>query len=417
VVQLTQDIVNGTTTCLNIIDVYDVDFDCNGYEMKSNYIGSDESFIYSINWSYSTMSNCELVLDGVSSDDFMQLRSASNSVFENFIVNISGQISGEVFNTILLTPNITIRDWIVNYDNNLTGRKVFAITNPYNMTIQNISIYSTGNGQGMYIFDVENGVGYEAIVTDSIFQNLEIGAYIYESGGETVLFYNNIFNSTDNYYENQALVTDFNTTLTIGTNIVGGPYIGGNWWEGFSNNCTDANTDGICDEVYTDSGDTDYFPLTFTPDISPPNITINDPQNDTYDTTAIPINITTEDLDSGIDTCLYSNDGGSNSTYSPPTTIKITGEGQHYIEYYCNDTAGNLAYDSVWFTYIAPTPAPIDSIPAPFGGVAAVAVAAGFILLMLGVYLESGMDINFFITGTIGLIIVIALIGYLLTGS
>jgi hypothetical protein len=55
--------------------------------------------------------------------------------------------------------------------------------------------------------------------------------------------------------------------LTKGTNIVGGPYIGGNYWgspdgTGYSDTCVDANNDGICDNPYTLATDNiDYLPL------------------------------------------------------------------------------------------------------------------------------------------------------------
>ena len=60
----------------------------------------------------------------------------------------------------------------------------------------------------------------------------------------------------------------FNTTKTAGPNIVGGPYIGGNFWAkpdgtGFSQTAPDADGDGIADTVYSFSGNvsTDFLPL------------------------------------------------------------------------------------------------------------------------------------------------------------
>ena len=48
---------------------------------------------------------------------------------------------------------------------------------------------------------------------------------------------------------------EWNISKTTGTNIVGGPYLGGNFWEkadgtGFSETCSDIDEDGICDESY-----------------------------------------------------------------------------------------------------------------------------------------------------------------------
>jgi parallel beta-helix repeat protein len=76
--------------------------------------------------------------------------------------------------------------------------------------------------------------------------------------------YNNYFNDTNNF--GTSVSTRWNITKTLGTNIVGGPYLGGNFWAksdgtGYSQTCTDADWDGICDLPYTVGTDTDYLPL------------------------------------------------------------------------------------------------------------------------------------------------------------
>ena len=90
--------------------------------------------------------------------------------------------------------------------------------------------------------------------------------------------WNNMLNNTDNgnYFGDEWTTHVLNTTKTAGENIVGGPYIGGNFWAypdgtGFSQTCTDADRDGLCDAPYTaDGGRTDYLPLAVSP-IAPPN--------------------------------------------------------------------------------------------------------------------------------------------------
>jgi len=81
------------------------------------------------------------------------------------------------------------------------------------------------------------------------------------------LFYNNYLNNTDNYMNAYGGGNYLNTSLQLGTNIIGGPYIGGNYWAepdgtGYSETCTDSNQDGICNSPYYDTGDYDYWPLT-----------------------------------------------------------------------------------------------------------------------------------------------------------
>ncbi len=81
------------------------------------------------------------------------------------------------------------------------------------------------------------------------------------------LVFNNYANNTRNANINTKDTT-WNITKTSGRNIVGGPYIGGNFWAkpdgtGYSQVTSDADGDGITDSAYIDESDnvTDYLPL------------------------------------------------------------------------------------------------------------------------------------------------------------
>jgi parallel beta-helix repeat protein len=92
---------------------------------------------------------------------------------------------------------------------------------------------------------------------------------IYLSGSNNNI-YNNYFNNTINLVINTGSNT-WNTAKIAGTNIIGGPYLGGNFWAspnntGFSQSCPDVDKDGICDVQYTlDSNNIDYLPLALVP--------------------------------------------------------------------------------------------------------------------------------------------------------
>jgi parallel beta-helix repeat protein len=80
--------------------------------------------------------------------------------------------------------------------------------------------------------------------------------------------YNNHFNDINITIKN-GIGNSYNTTKTAGKNIIGGPYIGGNFWAkpdgtGFSQTATDADGDGISDSAYKIPGSnySDYLPLT-----------------------------------------------------------------------------------------------------------------------------------------------------------
>jgi len=81
--------------------------------------------------------------------------------------------------------------------------------------------------------------------------------------------YNNLLNNTNNAIFGGTVYPNYwNTTKQSGTNIIGGPYLGGNFWAkpdgtGFSETCADGDGDGICDTYYNlTSGNVDFLPLT-----------------------------------------------------------------------------------------------------------------------------------------------------------
>jgi uncharacterized repeat protein (TIGR01451 family) len=75
--------------------------------------------------------------------------------------------------------------------------------------------------------------------------------------------YNNYFNNTNNAYDDGNNI--WNTTKTAGTNIIGGSWLGGNYWSDYAG--TDTDGDGLGDTLlpYNSSGEIiaggDYQPL------------------------------------------------------------------------------------------------------------------------------------------------------------
>lgn len=82
------------------------------------------------------------------------------------------------------------------------------------------------------------------------------------------IFYNNYFKNAENVEDN-AINADnsWQSTLTVKSNLIKGPYIGGNFWAdlegtGYSETCEDKNSNGICDASYAvTGGGTDKSPL------------------------------------------------------------------------------------------------------------------------------------------------------------
>ena len=92
------------------------------------------------------------------------------------------------------------------------------------------------------------------------------GIHLLDSSADNRI-YNNYFNNTINAKVENSVGNSWNTTKKKGTNIVNGPYLGGNFWAdphgtGFSQTAEDSNSDGISDLPYRVNGsDVDYLPL------------------------------------------------------------------------------------------------------------------------------------------------------------
>ncbi len=117
--------------------------------------------------------------------------------------------------------------------------------------------------QGIHIGNSDGNT----LLGNTIRNNIIYGFFIC-SHSDRNLIYNNYFNDTNISIKN-GIGNLYNTTKTAGTNIIGGSYIGGNFWgkpdgTGFSNTAIDNNGDGISDSPYkniTGSIYSDYLPL------------------------------------------------------------------------------------------------------------------------------------------------------------
>lgn len=180
----------------------------------------------------------------------------------------------------------------------ITGTKnVYAgiyLSECNNCTIENNKILN--NGYGIYLLNskgnklsnnvIKNNGEYGILLSTSTnntlsgntaSDNKDTGIHISTSNGNTLtgnnvssndvyglfvcpesddnLIYNNYFNNTVNAKIQNGLGNAYNITKTEGENIVGGSYLGGNFWaepggEGFSDTAVDADGDGIADSEY-----------------------------------------------------------------------------------------------------------------------------------------------------------------------
>jgi parallel beta-helix repeat protein len=122
----------------------------------------------------------------------------------------------------------------------------------------------SNNHNGIYI-----GTSNDNILSSNTVQNSDNLGFFICSRSNRNLVYNNYFNENKITIKN-GIGNAYNTIKTPGINIIGGPYIGGNFWgkpdgTGFSQNAVDRG-DGISDHVYTNitgSIYSDYLPLVY----------------------------------------------------------------------------------------------------------------------------------------------------------
>ncbi len=121
---------------------------------------------------------------------------------------------------------------------------------------------ASGNEYGVHLGNADGNT----VTGNRLWTNSEGGLSVYNSG--TNLIYDNYVNGT-NYVEFTPTVqpNTWNVSERTGTNVLGGPTVGGNVWAtpdgtGFSQTCTDADGDGICDSPFVVNGSqVDALPL------------------------------------------------------------------------------------------------------------------------------------------------------------
>ncbi|MCO5384175.1 MAG: PKD domain-containing protein [Methanosarcina barkeri] len=179
----------------------------------------------------SSCSNCIIENNKLSDNSYgiYVLRSKGNQISKNTVTN-----DGE-YGIVLGTAT----------DNTLSGNTAF------------------NNGRGIHVGNSDSN----KLSGNTVRNNNAYGLYVCPRSDSNMI-YNNYFNDANMAIKN-GIGNAYSIKKTAGTNIVGGPYKGGNFWgnpdgTGFSQTAVDKDGDGISDSAYksiTGSTYSDYLPL------------------------------------------------------------------------------------------------------------------------------------------------------------
>jgi parallel beta-helix repeat protein len=294
--------------------------------------------------------------------------------------------------------NVTVKDFSIKYCQMgvdleycsnivISGNNISGIWHPLTLSFLPSGISLRGGGNNLVtgnIFENDN-VGIflwedskgNIISENTISSSTYDGIRLAESSGNT--FYHNNFVNTKNVYDSGW---DHNRPPSYNDWDNG---LEGNFWNNY--NGSDSNKDGIGDtEHWADTHNKDRYPLMepfnstyYLLKFTPPKISLLSPLNMVYNESSVPLIFS---ADKAINSTSYSLDGQQNITFSGNTNLTDISNGVHNITIYAQDTFGNIgSSQTISFTVAKPEPTSFPVVP-----VTAVAIVAAIVVAGLLVY-------------------------------
>jgi hypothetical protein len=291
---------------------------------KSPYIYSNQTDPSYVNITYS-YSNTPAI-KGLTNGDILSATMDSNTSSNATIV-----LDGDGNTTLVIQMPDTSKSYLINYDGIGCGLNANCLINSNSAGLVNVTI-SLGSVHTLDILgDITppqvtiNSPTATTYTTSSILLNVTLN----ENG--------TCLSSTNAGGNNTSMESVDNPTFTKTASLTEGNH----------------TVNFYCNDTSGNRNDT--MNVSFTVDTTPPYISIISPENRTYTTQTIPINLTNSS-DAAV---VWWNNGTTNLTYTIPLDSTFS-EGSHTIIAYANDSFGNLNQTNVSFSVaipIAETPA------------------------------------------------------------
>ncbi len=267
-----QIILISTTNCTiennTIFDSYDGIFlsSSNNNSFNNNTLYNNHCGINLLSSEYNSISNNRAFNNTLGI--CLNIISIKNKIYSNNAFNNSKGIlingkpfDNELFNNYLFNNIYGILFHYWTYNNYVTNNSI------YNNTIMN-------NSYGISINKTNEYIIFNNIICNNSIAGLNLQL------SHKNLIYNNYFSNINNYNVSGCIGNVWNISKKSGKNIIGGPYLGGNYWSNYTGK--DINGDGFGD-IKIPYGQGDFLPLCNQNDLIKPNIidkTVGSPTTD-----------------------------------------------------------------------------------------------------------------------------------------